>query len=223
MKVKRIPCNGGSPRQSPFSREHEAKALQRRWILSKSEYEIGVWVPGAKARGIQTGQIATCWAIFVLIYFSNLCTFIPQCPLPCYPRKMRKWKYRNLSEIQCPWHSNWTICSLLSQFCSQIFSNFFTFILEGQFLLPQAENGKKEFSQPEWDRRVWVHGVFKLDCLQPVKPILVPKFSNFFTFILEGQFLLPQAENGQSGYLPTWVRHKGLSAWGIQIGPFATY
>ena len=27
-------------------------------------------------------------------------------------------------------------------------------------------------------------GAFKLDYLQPVKPILFPKFYNFFTFIL---------------------------------------
>ena len=32
------------------------------------------------------------------------------------------------------------------------------------------------------DRRVSVPWAFKLDFLQPVKPILYPKFFNFFTF-----------------------------------------
>ena len=44
-------------------------------------------------------------------------------------------------------------------------------------------------------------GAFKLDHLQPFKPILFPKFDNFFTFMLVVQFLLPQgerkAENGK--------------------------
>merc|ERR1712024_144441 len=54
------------------------------------------------------------------------------------------------------------------------------------------------------DRGVCVPGAFKLDHLQPVEPILFPKFYNFFTFILGGQFLLPQrANNGKSGTHPT--------------------
>ena len=39
------------------------------------------------------------------------------------------------------------------------------------------------------------------------------------------QFLLPQREEcwkWENGILPTWVRYRGLSAWGIQTGPFAT-
>ena len=41
-------------------------------------------------------------------------------------------------------------------------------------------------------------GAFKLDYLQPTKPLFSPNFHNFFTFILGGQFLLPQrANNGK--------------------------
>ena len=40
-----------------------------------------------------------------------------------------------------------------------------------------------------------VPGVSKLGRLQPYQPILYWKFSNFFTFILGGQFLLPQRAN----------------------------
>ena len=67
-------------------------------------------------------------------------------------------------------------------------------------------------------------GVFKLDQLQPVKPILFPKFSNFFTFILGGQFLLPQRANTEKrefSQLQKWMRQRALGAWGIQTGPFA--
>ena len=35
-------------------------------------------------------------------------------------------------------------------------------------------------------------GTFKLDHLQPLEPILSQNIMNFFTFILGGQFLLPQ-------------------------------
>ena len=53
----------------------------------------------------------------------------------------------------------------------------------------QAENGKKEFSQPEPGRGFWVPGAFELDHLQPFVPIIFLKFCNFFTFMLGGQFL----------------------------------
>ena len=43
---------------------------------------------------------------------------------------------------------------------------------------------------------------FKLDHLHPFKPLLFRKFSDFFTFILGGQFLLPQrAKNGKRGFI----------------------
>ena len=38
-------------------------------------------------------------------------------------------------------------------------------------------------------------GAFKLDHLQPTEPLFLPNFHNFFTFILGGQFLLPQRAN----------------------------
>ena len=38
-------------------------------------------------------------------------------------------------------------------------------------------------------------GAFKLDHLQPIKPLLFPNFCIFSTFILGGQFLLPQRTN----------------------------
>ena len=102
-------------------------------------------------------------------------------------------------EFQCMGHSNWTICSLLSQFCFCKFSNFCTFILEANSYYPregQAENGKMEFSQPGYESGISVPGAFKLDHLLIFKPILFPKFSNFFTFIL-GRPILITPERGR--------------------------
>ena len=71
-------------------------------------------------------------------------------------------------------------------FCK--FSKNFTFMLEANSYYPRerkTENGKMEFSQPECESGISVPGTFKLDHLQPVEPILLCKFSNFCTFILE--------------------------------------
>ena len=74
------------------------------------------------------------------------------------------------------------------------------------------------------DRGVSVPGAFKLDHLHPVKPILFSKFYNFFTFILGGQFFLPQRSNNgkrEFSQLHKRMRERGFSAWGIQTGSFA--
>ena len=66
------------------------------------------------------------------------------------------------------------------------------------------ERGNSPNSQYGWDWGVSVPGAFKLDHVQPFKPILFWNFSNFFTFILGSQFLLPQrANNGKREILPT--------------------
>ena len=40
---------------------------------------------------------------------------------------------------------------------------------------------------------------FKLDHMHPIEPFLLQKIFNFFTFILGGQFLLPQRANNGKG------------------------
>ena len=77
--------------------------------------------------------------------------------------------------FQCLGHSNWTICSLLSPFCSENFPTFHSYAPEPISFIPQ-ENEKMEFSQPKWGTGVWVPGAFKLDHLQPVEPIFFWKF-----------------------------------------------
>ena len=77
-----------------------------------------------------------------------------------------------------------------------------------------------------WDRGLSVPGAFKLDHLQPVEPLLLWNVSNFSTFILGSQFLLPQRANNQKrkfSQLQNWMRQRGLSAWDIQTGSFAAW
>ena len=65
---------------------------------------------------------------------------------------------------------------------------------------------------------------FKLDHLQPIKPILFSKFYNFFTFILGAISYYPRGlilKKGKFSQSQKWTRQRGLSAWGIQIGPVA--
>ena len=61
---------------------------------------------------------------------------------------------------------------------------------------------------------------FKLDHLQPVKPIVSQKFSNFSTFILGANSYYPKETKTENGILPFWVREGDFSAHGIQTGPF---
>ena len=68
-----------------------------------------------------------------------------------------------------------------------------------------------------WDRGDQVPGAFKLDHLQPLEPILSQKIFNFSTFILGGQFLLPQrANNGKREFiqLQNLMRQRGYQCLG---------
>ena len=108
---------------------------------------------------------------------------------------MGKWNSPNLNVaqvFQCLGHSNRTICTLLSQFCSCKFPIFHSFILGANSYYPRegkTENGKMEFSQPECESGISVPGAFKLDHLHPVKPILVLVNLQFFTPLYWGPSL----------------------------------
>ena len=125
-------------------------------------------------------------------------------------------------------HSNWTNCILLSHFCSPNFPTFSLLYWESNFYYPRGlimRKGVSPNSRYGLDREVSVHGAFKLDQLHPVEPLLLPKFSNFFTFILGVQFLLPQRANNEKvkiTQLQIWIRQRDFSAWGIQTGPIAS-
>ena len=129
--------------------------------------------------------------------------------------------------FQCLGHSKWTNCSLLNPLCSPNFPTFSLSLQESnsyytRWLIMRKGNPSKSRNGP--DREVAVPGAFKLDLVQPVEPLLFAKFSNFFTFIMGVQLLLPQRANYEKReftQLQKWTRHRGFSAWGNQTGPIA--
>ena len=99
--------------------------------------------------------------------------------------------------FQCLGHSNWTICTLLSQFCSPNFTTLH-FYTGGHFLLPQrANNEKGKFSQLSiWMRlRGSVPGAFKLDRMQPVELILCQNFFELSPFVVGGPICYTRRTN----------------------------
>ena len=60
---------------------------------------------------------------------------------------------------------------------------------------PIMGKGSSPNSEIGRGKRALVPRPFKLDPLQPIKPLLLHNFSKFFSFILGGQFLLPQRAN----------------------------
>ena len=109
--------NGDSLRHSPFA--HANHSLWQDFV-TLPEWDTGVWVPGA----FKLDHLQPLKQILFPKFF-NLYIFILGSPILITPErgrlKMGKWNYPNLSETQgfeCLGHSNWTICSLISQFCS---------------------------------------------------------------------------------------------------------
>ena len=161
------------------------------------------------------------------------CSFSLACAAP--QRKWRKeftekpHKGHNIHEIQCLESLNWTIFKHFSHLCPGNFPTFPFSYWGANSYYPRGliiRKGDSSNFKMWWDRVVSVPGPFKLDHLQLIEPILFQKIFNFFTFILGGQFLLPQrANNGKRGFiqLQNWMRQRGFSAWGIQTGPFAAH
>ena len=124
-------------------------------------------------------------------------------------------------------HSNWTICSLYSPFWSNKFPTFSPSYWGAISYYPRGPimgKGNSPNSKKEWDSGFSVLGTFKLDHLHPFRPILLKQISNFFTFILGSQFLLPQrANNGKREFSQPQkrMRQRIFSTWGIQTGPLA--
>ena len=66
-------------------------------------------------------------------------------------------------------------------------------------------------------------GAFNMDHVQPITPIWFQKIFNFFTFILGGQFLLPQRANmhkREFSQLQNWMRQRVRRKAVICGGPF---
>ena len=144
---------------------------------------------------------------------------------------VREGRFSNF-KTQWDWglgHWNWTICNPLSPFCSGNFPFASSSYSEANSYYPRRPIGRKaSFSNSitKWDRGVWVPGAFKLHHLEPSKSMLFGNFPYYFIFILWGQFLLPQTANREKGEFVQFQKRMrqmggGLSAWGIQTGPFA--
>ena len=87
------------------------------------------------------------------------------------------------------------------------FYNFFTFILEANsyyLRTPIMRKGNSPNSRNGLDRGVSVPEAFKLGHLHPVKPILLSKFYNFFTFILEANSYYPRGPIMRNGSSPNF-------------------
>ena len=137
---------------------------------------------------------------------------------------------RNGNGILLTWVPGATKLDHLQPFETILLPKFFNFWLSywgAHSYYPRGQKwelGECPLSQYGWDWGVSVPGAFKLDHLQPFKPILFWNFSNFFTFILGSPFLLPQRANYGSWEnfpFPIWIRLRGFSAWGIQTGLLA--
>ena len=79
--------------------------------------------------------------------------------------------------FQCLGQSNWSICSLLSQFCSPNFSTFLLSYWRANSYYPrgrEAENRERESSKHWWDRGASVPWAFKLVHLQHIELIFFP-------------------------------------------------
>merc|ERR1739836_54140 len=104
----------------------------------------------------------------------------------------------------------------------------FHFHTGGQFLLPQrANNGSWEnFPSPN------MHDTEGFECLghsnwticSPLSPFCSEKFPSFSLSYWGANSYYPRGPImgvGRISPFPIWMRQRGLSAWGIQTGPFA--
>ena len=126
--------------------------------------------------------------------------------------------------IGCMGHSSWTICSPLSQFC---FPNFPTFSLsswETNSYYPRegkAENGKGEFSQPEW---IGCLGHSSWTICSPLSQFCFLNLTTFSLSYWEANSYYPRegkVENGKGEFFqPVWIGCLGHSTW-IICGPLS--
>ena len=109
--------------------------------------------------------------------------------------------------FQCLGHSNWTTCSPLSPFCSEIFPTFSLSYWGAHSYYPRGlimRKGNSPNSQYGWDWGVSVPGAFKLDHLQPFKPILFWNFHNFSFSCPRAHFLYSPGKGEMEFSQPEW-------------------
>ena len=186
-------------------------------------------MPGAfKLDQLQPIKPILFWKIFNFFHFILGSQFL--LPQRANNGSWENFPFPNMDKtegFQCLGHSNWTMCSPLSPFCSEKFPTFSLSYWGANSYYPRGlimRKGNSPNSRNGWDRGVSVPWTFQLFHMLPVESLLFWQIFNFFTFILGSPFLLPQRANYEKGkfsQLPIWMRLWGFSAWGIQTGPFA--
>ena len=108
------------------------------------------------------------------------------------------------------------------------FSNFFTFILGSQFLLPQRANygSWENFPSPNMDKTEGFQclGHSNWTICSPLSPFCSEIFPTFSLSYWGAHSYYPRGlilGVGGISHLPIWMRKSGFSALGIQTGPFA--
>ena len=128
---------------------------------------------------------------------------------------------------------NWFCSIIFPLFCPASHNKLFLITPErGREEGTWAENWERDFLKSEWDTGFSDPGAFKLDHLQSVELIRVPKFFHLFALNYgRSNSLLPQreegrkegagVENGKRGFLQKWMRHRGFCNWGTNTERFA--
>ena len=129
--------------------------------------------------------------------------------------------------FECLGHSNWTICIPLSPFCSGNFQFVSPLYWEANSYYPRGLIVRKGKSQtPQLDE---TEG---FECLGHSKGTICNLLSKFFSWDFPIVALsywgtisyYPQRANSEKGDIcqfQKWMRQRGVSAGGIQTGPFA--
>ena len=141
--------------------------------------------------------------------------------------------------FQCLGHSNWTICSPLSLFCSENFQLFHLYIERPILIYPwqrRAENGKREYYKHWWNRGISLPGAFKIGPFAALEAHFVQKrpipyyhserkAENEKREITRVQFIkgCPSKRPTLMNCTQKLMWNRGLSASGIQTGPLAAF
>ena len=131
--------------------------------------------------------------------------------------------------FECLGHSNWTICSPSSPFCLSNFQFVSSLYWEAISYYPRGLpiGEKREFFQFQKlnETEVFVClGHSNWTIYSPFSPFCSQDFLNVHLSYWGPFLITPEANNGKGGniQLQKWMRPGGLSAWGIQTGPFAS-
>ena len=117
--------------------------------------------------------------------------------------------------------SNWTLCSPLSQFCSEVFPTFDFHTGEGQFLITPGKLDSLNLSETQGFQCL---GHSNWTICSPLSQFCSENFPIFSLSYWGANSYYPRGlimGKGKFLQLPIWIRLRGFSAWAIQTGPLA--